>query len=131
DAIPLDLMKREQRSISKQLVAIEHEIDVRSTTFDEILKNLSLAFDLIEDCGNTYRKANDTVKRLMNQAIFNKIWIHNDGTVTADLNVLYKHLIGPVERELVDMNKNQRPPKRTLILSRSYSNPTQIFLDKV
>ncbi len=98
-------MKREQRSISKQLAAIEHEIDVRSTTFDEILKNLSLAFDLIEDCGNTYRKANDTVKRLMNQAIFNKIWIHNGGTVTAELSDLYKHLIGPVERELVDMNK--------------------------
>ncbi|MCR4753007.1 MAG: hypothetical protein K5837_01125 [Candidatus Saccharibacteria bacterium] len=98
-------MKSEQRSISKQLAAIEHEIDVRSTTFDEILKNLSLAFDLIEDCGNTYRKANDTVKRLMNQAIFNKIWIHNDGTVTAELNVLNKHLIGPVERELVNMKQ--------------------------
>ena len=105
DAIPLDLMKREQRSISKQLAAIEHEMNVRSTTFDEILKNLSLAFDLIEDCGSTYRKANDTIKKLMNQSIFNKIWIHNDGTVTAELSDLYKHLIGPVERELVDINQ--------------------------
>lgn len=105
DAIPLDLMKREQRSISKQLAVIEHEMNVRSTTFDEILKNLSLAFDLIEDCGSTYRKANDTIKKLMNQSIFNKIWIHNDGTVTAELSDLYKHLIGPVERELVDINQ--------------------------
>lgn len=97
-------MKREQQSISKQLSAIEHEISVRSTTFDDILKNLSLAFDLIEDCGSTYRKANDTIKKLMNQSIFNKIWIHADGSVTTELNDLYKNLIGPLEKEIIKTN---------------------------
>ena len=109
DAIPLSLMKREQQSISKQLAAIEHEISVRSTTFDDILKNLSLAFDLIEDCGSTYRKANDTIKKLMNQSIFNKIWIHADGTVTTELNDLYKNLIGPIEKELIKTNTKSAP----------------------
>ena len=89
DAIPLSLMKREQQSISKQLAAIEHEIKIRNTTFDEIIEKLSLAFDLLEDCGSTYRRANDTIKKLMNQAIFSKIWIHEDGRVTTEFTDVY------------------------------------------
>ena len=97
-------MKREQQSLSKQLAAIEHEISMRSTTFDEITRNLSLAFDLIEDCGRTYRNASDTIKKLMNQAIFNKIWIHEDGTVTTEFTDVYKNLVGPIENEIVNQN---------------------------
>lgn len=104
DAIPLSLMKREQQSLSKQLSAIEHEISVRSTTFDDILKNLSLAFDLIEDCGRTYRKANDNIKKLMCQAIFKRIWIHEDGTVTTDFTDIYKNIVGPIEHDLINQN---------------------------
>ena len=97
-------MKREQQSLSKQLSAIEHEISVRSTTFDDILKNLSLAFDLIEDCGRTYRKANDNIKKLMCQAIFKRIWIHEDGTVTTDFTDIYKNIVGPIEHDLINQN---------------------------
>ena len=104
DAIPLSLMKREQQSLSKQLSAIEHEISVRSTTFDDILKNLSLAFDLIEDCGRTYRKANDNIKKLMCQAIFKRIWIHEDGTVTTEFTDIYKNIVGPIEHDLINQN---------------------------
>ena len=104
DAIPMNLLKREQQDLSKQLAALEHEINMRNTTFDEVLKNLSLAFDLLEDCGTTYRMANDTIKKLMNRAIFNKIWIHEDGTVTAELADVYSNIIGPIEKELVKEN---------------------------
>ena len=40
----------------------------------------------------------------MNQSIFNKIWIHADGTVTTELNDLYKNLIGPIEKEIIKTN---------------------------
>lgn len=39
------------------------------------------AMDMLEDCGATYRKANENIKRLMNQSIFKKIWINPDGSV--------------------------------------------------
>ena len=104
DAIPMSLMKREQQTLSKQLAAIEHEISVRSTTFDDILKNLSLAFDLLEDCGRTYRRANDNIKKLMCQAIFKRIWIHEDGTVTTEFTDIYKNIVGPIERDLINQN---------------------------
>ena len=102
--IARNIMKREQQTLSKQLAAIEHEISVRSTTFDDILKNLSLAFDLLEDCGRTYRKANDNIKKLMCQAIFNRIWIHEDGTVTTEFTDIYKNIVGPIERDLINQN---------------------------
>ena len=69
-----------------------------------ILKNLSLAFDLLEDCGRTYRKANDNIKKLMCQAIFNRIWIHEDGTVTTEFTDIYKNIVGPIERDLINQN---------------------------
>ena len=105
DAIPITLLKREQQSLSKQLASIEHEINLRNTTFDEAINNLSLAFDLIEDCGMTYRNANDTIKKLMNRAIFNKIWIHADGTVSAELTDIYKNILSPIENELQKKQK--------------------------
>ena len=81
DAIPMDLLKREQKAISKQLAAIRYEIDAHNATFEEIVEKLTLVMDMLEDSGATYRKANENIKRLMNQSIFRKIWINPDGSV--------------------------------------------------
>ena len=88
DAIPLDLMKREQKSISKQLAAIEHEIKAHNATFDDIKDKLSLVMEMIEDCGRTYRQANENIKKLLNQAFFEKIWIEEDDRVTPELTAV-------------------------------------------
>ena len=85
DAIPLELMKRQQQSLAKQLAAVEYEIRARNASFEEIVSNLSLVMDLLEDCGRTYRNANDNIKRLMNQAIFERIWIEEDGRMTVSV----------------------------------------------
>ena len=105
----MSLMKRERQILSKQLAAIEHEVSVRSTTFDNILKNLSLVFDLLEGCGRTYRKANDKIKKLMCQTIFKRIWIHEDGTATTEFTDIYKNIVGPIERDLINQNIKSAP----------------------
>ncbi len=126
DAIPLSLMKREQQSISKQLAAIEHEIKIRNTTFDEIKANLSLAFDLIEDCGRTYRMANDNIKRLMIQAVFERIWIDEGGKVSSDFNGVYKNIAEPLENDLAHQVKKSASATADADLSdkllKAYSN---------
>ena len=104
DAIPLSLMKREQQAISKQLAAVEHEIKIRSTTFEDIKANLSLAFELIEDCGRTYSAANDNIKRLMIQAVFSKIWIDEDGKTSTEYTNVYDNIVGPIETTLMKEN---------------------------
>ncbi len=75
DAIPLDFMKSEQQKITKELAAVEHEIKQHEVTFDEISKNLSYALEMLNDCGAAYRQASDKIKRLMNQALFEKIYV--------------------------------------------------------
>ena len=45
----------------------------------------------------------------LEESIFNKIWIHADGTVTTELNDLYKNLIGPIEKELIKTNTKSAP----------------------
>ena len=68
DAIPLDLMKTEQQKIAKELAAIDHEIDLHNITFEQISANLDMVLDIVENCGEAYRNASDTIKKLMNQA---------------------------------------------------------------
>ena len=111
DAIPLSLMKREQQAISKQLAAVEHEIKIRSTTFEDIKANLSLAFELIEDCGRTYSAANDNIKRLMIQAVFSKIWIDEDGKTSTEYTNVYDNIVGPIETTLMKENIKLAPAK--------------------
>ena len=54
-----------------------------NTAYAEIHSSLTLALDLIEKCGQTYRQANDTTKRLLNQAIFKGLYIYNEGDIKA------------------------------------------------
>lgn len=97
DAIPMDLLKEEQQKITKQLAAIEHQVKAQTCTFATIKEHLRDALDLIEDCGKTYRLADDYVKRMMNQAIFSKLWIEEDGQVTAEFTPLFQMIAKPLE----------------------------------
>lgn len=84
DAIPLDLMKSEQKKIAKQLAAIDSEVKAHECAFENISERLSEALELMEDCGKTYRLAEDHLKKMLNQAIFSKLWVEKDGHVTAE-----------------------------------------------
>lgn len=75
DAIPLELLKKEQRQIGKELAATNNEIKQHDMTFEEISQTLTDALALLDDCASFYRNENDNMKRLLNQAIFKKISI--------------------------------------------------------
>ncbi len=107
DAIPLDLMKSEQREIAKKLAVIEHDINMHGMTFDEIIGNLDGVMELIEDCGKTYRNAPPHTKRLLNQAIFERFLIFSDDTVTAEPELAepFKKILEPIKTDLAVMNE--------------------------
>ena len=104
DAIPLDLLKTEQASIAKRLAVIENDIKMHNTAFEEIHSNLSLAFDLIQDCGLTYRQANDATKRLLNQAIFKGFYIYNEDTIKAELAEPFDQILPPIMDDIARVN---------------------------
>ena len=81
DAIPLDLLKSEQQKIAKQLASIDHQVKAQDFAFNEIQLRLGEALDLIEDCGTIYRQAGDHIKKLLNQTIFSRLLVGEDGRV--------------------------------------------------
>lgn len=111
DAIPLDLMKSEQKKIAKELASIEHEINMHNVTFENILANLHLALDLIEDCGTTYRAANDMTKRLINQALVSRFLVsnRNDGVnIDVEFKAPFDTILEPIKDAVARINQARR-----------------------
>ena len=77
---------------------------MHNTAFEEIHSNLSLAFDLIQDCGLTYRQANDATKRLLNQAIFKGFYIYNEDTIKAELAEPFDQILPPIMDDIARVN---------------------------
>ncbi|MDE6259397.1 MAG: recombinase family protein [Oscillospiraceae bacterium] len=107
DAIPLELLKSEQQKIAKQLAAIEHEIKAHEHTFDATQKRLADALDLVEDCGRTYRLADAHIKRMLNQALFSKLWVNEDGQVSAEFTEPFQTLVAFAEEEVARHNEKE------------------------
>ena len=111
DAIPLDLLKSEQQKIAKELTAIEHELKMHNMTFEQIRNNLKLTLDIVENCGDAYRNASDTIKRLMNQAIFEKFYIISNDEVELDIEFSFRppfdKLLEPIKDDIAQINKNK------------------------
>ena len=105
--IPLDLLKSEQQKIAKELAVIEHEIKAHDTTFEQIAQNLNMALDIIENCGKAYRDASDTIKKLMNQAIFEKFYIVNSPDLEFDIEFTFKppfdQILEPIKETYTDL----------------------------
>ena len=109
-------MKCEQKEIAKKLSAIDYDIKMHSTTFDEIMDNLKAALDLIEDCGRTYRMAPAHTKRLLNQAIFKRFLIFNGDEMKIDpeLSEPFEQFLSPIKSDLLVVNSAKRTNPESL-----------------
>ncbi len=77
-AIPLDLMKSEQDRIAGHLTRIEAQLTSLDANFEQARSVLADTLDLTRDCHSAYLEANDSTRRLFNQAFFAKIYIDED-----------------------------------------------------
>ena len=83
-AVPLDLLKSEQDRIGQQLAVIDASLEATTATFETLASNLHDAMDLLSNCHRLYEVASDRNRRLLNQALFSKIFVDEDG-VTVQL----------------------------------------------
>ncbi len=83
DAIPLDLLKTEQDRITRQLATIDEQLTVTVTACAEIDHNLHIALQYAENCHHGYLAAEPPIRRLYNQAFFERIELsEHDATGT-------------------------------------------------
>ncbi len=96
DAIPLELLKSEQKRISREIEHATTRLATASADFDQIETVIGRALDLAANCHAAYVGAGPQVRRQFNQAFFTKIWIGREGaatgvTMTKPFRALYTH----------------------------------------
>ena len=85
DAIPLDLLKKEQQRVATELKSAENRLRATEANFETIEANLDKALAIAGDCQAVYREAGPRIRRLMNQAFFTRIYIDLDGSARGQL----------------------------------------------
>lgn len=82
DAIPLDLMKTEQERIARDMKAAEKALAASAHSAEEIENTISTAVLFASTSYSAYMAADEGVRREMNQALFEGIWVTEDGVVS-------------------------------------------------
>jgi site-specific DNA recombinase len=83
DAIPLELLKAEQKRITREMADCEEIVRQSQIEYAAIEANLEKALKLASACGREYAKASQIVRRLFNQAFFEKFVIENGDIIEA------------------------------------------------
>lgn len=83
DAVPIDLLKSEQARISRETINATEIIRRRQTEYTAIATNLDKALSLASACGREYAKAEPVVRRLFNQAFFERFVIEDGNLIEA------------------------------------------------
>ena len=84
-AIPLDLLKEEQRRITTDMSQAEAMLEHTTAQFDRIERMYDQALDLVTDCQEAYRQAGPQLRRLFNHIFWNRLWLWEGKVVTAEL----------------------------------------------
>jgi site-specific DNA recombinase len=85
-AIPLDLLKTEQDRIGSQLERIEERLSSADIKYTQAETTLKRSLELAETLAKAYREASPKTRRLMNQALFQRLIINPDDGVTGTFN---------------------------------------------
>lgn len=111
--IPVDLLGQEQDRISKELAGIKTELDATNEKWEIIERNLGLALDLATDTHAAYLSAPEHIRRLFNQAFFEKILILPDDNDRVGIR-LEAELTEPFETVLTNVKRRTGDPAEPL-----------------
>jgi site-specific DNA recombinase len=92
NAIPLDLLKVEQERIARELGHVEERLGALELRFDVVERNLKAALRFVGNLHHAYAEADPKVRRQMNQALFVRILVSDDGEVAGELRPPFDRL---------------------------------------
>lgn len=92
-AVPLDLMKEEQDKIARRLAFLDAQINAGDIEYDQAKAHLDDCLQLAGDCHKLYMSIDDSLRRIANQAFFDKLYVqddnHIDGQPGEPFNILF------------------------------------------
>lgn len=137
-AVPLDQLKAEQDRIALQLAAARERLEGTRLHRQQLETALDRALDLLEHAGENYAAAPGVVRRQLNQAVFERLWLADDDVRGANFAELFARLregerkpIQPAALPKSDKRKNLRPQDAgsneplLVALERAWSNLTK------
>ena len=95
DSVPLDLFKVEQDRITKEIERSEAELARADLTFEKIEQTLARCLAFVQHCDQLYQDATPKLRRQLNQAFFEKLYVHENGEVEAQLAEPFNVLLQP------------------------------------
>ncbi len=116
DAIPPDLFKSEQPRITRDMETANARLAALDQVFADIEETLDRALRLGQNCHHAYTAARPHVRRLMNQAFFEHLYISDEDTVRSDLAEPFAILLGDeltAEAEAALAQTAKNPPPNT------------------
>ena len=84
-ALPLDLLKSEQGRLAIELSYIEERLATLELKFDVVERHLKAALNFVGNLHAAYIEADHRTRRQINQALFERFLVSDDGTVTGRL----------------------------------------------
>ncbi len=83
-AIPLALLAGEQDRIAHRLAFLDGQIEAGDVEYEQAKAHLEDCLALADDCRAICMSIDDLLRRLANQAFFNKLTVTDDGTIDDD-----------------------------------------------
>jgi site-specific DNA recombinase len=94
-AISLELLTQEQRRIDTEIAAAQSLKASTQVTYESIDVNLRRCLAFLTDAHQAYLEAGPQVRRRMNQSVFKRFLVSEDGSTEAELTPLFGLLLAP------------------------------------
>ena len=95
DAIPLSLMKSEQKRITAELDAMERQLAASHHDHEVVVANLEAALEFTAKIGQAYQAASDQTRRQMNQSILKRVAIGENGITGVVFTEIFEMMLQP------------------------------------
>lgn len=86
-AIPLDLLASEQDRIARRLAFLEAQINAGDIEYEQARAQLDDCLALAGDMHAIYMSIDDSLRRIANQAFFDKLFVTGDDTIHGEPGV--------------------------------------------
>ena len=93
-AIPVDLLKTEQDRIGRGLASAEERLNKLTAQFDRVEDVITRAIAWVDSLHIAYQAATDQVRRLLNQALYTKVFVSPDGVTAVEYTEGFAWLMG-------------------------------------
>lgn len=94
-AVPVDLLRSEQDRLSRETAQAERHLETAEAAFGDVEDTLGKALDLLADCQRAYLVAPGHLRRQWNQALFERLVVHDDEIEATEIAEPFATLADP------------------------------------